>query len=80
MWGEEQQQAFNSIKMGLMEATALAQPDTEGKFVLDADASGVAVSGVLHQWQGPPENRKLRPIVFGRKKLTPTQTKYGAPK
>ena len=63
-----------------MEATALAQPDTEGEFVLDTDASGVAISGILHQWQGPPESRKLRPIVFGSKKLTSTQAKYGAPK
>ena len=29
LWEEEQQQAFNSIKVTLMEATALAQPDTE---------------------------------------------------
>ena len=80
LWGEEQQRAFNSIKVALMEATALAQPDTEGEFVLDTDASGVAISGILHQWQGPPESRKLRPIVFGSKKLTSTQAKYGAPK
>ena len=80
LWGEEQQRAFNSIKVALMEATALAQPDTEGEFVLDTDASGVAISGILHQWQGPPESRKLRPIVYGSKKLTSTQAKYGAPK
>ena len=43
LWGEEQQRAFNSIKVALMEATALAQPDTEGEFVLDTDASGVAI-------------------------------------
>ena len=52
----------------------------EGEFVLDTDASGVAISGILHQWQGPPESRKLRPIVFGSKMLTSTQAKYGAPK
>ena len=49
LWGEEQQQAFNSNKVALMEATALTQPDTDGEFVLDADASGVAISGILHQ-------------------------------
>ena len=36
-----------------IEGTALAQPDSEGEFVLDTDASGVAKSGTLHQWQGP---------------------------
>ena len=38
-----------------MEATALAQPDSEWEIVLDTDASGVAISGILHQWQGPPQ-------------------------
>ena len=80
LWGQGQQQAFNKLQLALIEATVLAQPDSEGEFVLDTDASGVAISGILHQWQGPPENSKLRPIVFGSKKLTATQAKYGAPK
>ena len=36
-WGSEQQQAFNEIKNALIEATALAQPDSDGEFVLDTD-------------------------------------------
>ena len=79
-WGPEQQTAFNEIKKALIEATALAQPDSEGEFVLDTDASAVAISGILHQWQGPPGERRLRPIVYGSKKLITTQAKYGAPK
>ena len=31
--GSEQQRAFNEIKKALIEATALAQPDSEGEFV-----------------------------------------------
>ena len=79
-WGPEQQKAFNEIKKALIEATALAQPDSEGEFVLHTDASAVAISGILHQWQGPPGERRLKPIVYGSKKLTTTQAKYGAPK
>ena len=79
-WGSEQQKAFNEIKKALIEATALAQPDSEGEFVLDTDADAVAISGILHQWQGPPGERRLRPIVYGSKKLTTTLAKYGAPK
>ena len=79
-WGPEQQKAFNEIKKALIEATALAQPDSEGEFVLDTDASAVAISGILHQWQGAPGERRLRPIIYGSKKLTTTQAKYGAPK
>ena len=30
--------------------------------------------------QGPPGQRRLRPLVYGSKKLTTTQAKYGAPK
>ena len=78
-WGPEQQKAFNEIKKALIEATALAQPDSEGEFVLDTDASSVAISGILHQWQGPPGQRRLRPIVYGSKKLTTTQANYEAP-
>ena len=79
-WGDEQQQAFNAVKLALIEATALAQPDSEGEFVLDTEASAVAISGILHQWQGPPGERRLRPILYGSKKLNATQAKYGAPK
>ena len=79
-WGDEQQQAFNDIKLGLIEPTALAQPDSEGEFLLDTDASAVAISRILHQWQGLPGERRLRPIVYGSKKLNATQAKYGAPK
>ena len=79
-WGPDQQKAFNEIKTALIEATALAQPDSEGEFVLDTDASAVAISGILHQWQGAPGERRLRPIIYGSKKLTITQAKYGAPK
>ena len=73
LWGGDQQQAFKGTKVALIEATAFAQPNFEGEFVLDTDASGVAISSILHQWQGPP-------IVFGSKKLTSTQAKYMAPK
>ena len=79
-WGDEQQQAFNAVKLALIEANALAQPDSEGEFVLDTDANAVAISGILHQWQGPPGEKRLRPIVYGSKKLNATQAKYGAPK
>ena len=79
-WGPEQQKAINEIKKALIKATALAQPDFEGEFVVDTDASAVAISGILHQWQGAPGERPLRPIIYGSKKLTTTQSKYGAPK
>ena len=80
VWGSEQQLVSNEIKNALIDATALAQPDSDCDFVLDTDASAVAISGILHQWQGPSGERRLRPIVYGSKNLTATQAKYGAPK
>ena len=47
-WGSEQQQDFSEIKLALIDATALAQPDSDGEFVLDTDTSAVAISGILH--------------------------------
>ena len=79
-WGSEQQQAFNEIKMALIEATALAKPDSEGEIVLHTDASAVAISGILHQWQGPPGDKRPLAIVYSSKKLIAIQAKYGVPK
>ena len=62
-WGPDQQKAFNEVKTALIEATALAQPDSEGEFVLDTDASAVAISGILHQWQGAPGERRTTPTT-----------------
>ena len=78
-WGAEQQKAFNEIKKASIEATALAQPDSEGDFVLDTDASAVAISGILHQWQGPPGQRCLRPIVHYSKKTDHYLSKVRSP-
>ena len=68
------------MKLALIEATALAKPDSENEIVLDTDDSAVAISGVLYQWQGPQGERRLRPIVYRSKKLKATQAKCGAPK
>ena len=63
-----------------MDATALAAPNDTGKFVLDTDASAVAIAGILHQEQEWEGKTVLRPIHFGSKTLSQTQMKYGAPK
>ena len=55
-----------------MSAEVLALPRKEGMFVLDTDASNVAVGGVLSQRQ----NGTLRPIAFASKRLIAAQRKY----
>ena len=79
-WKENHQEAFDSVKQALADATALAAPNEEGRFVLDTDASAVAIAGILHQEQQYNGKTILRPIVYGSKSLTRTQMNYGAPK
>ena len=49
-------------------------------FVLDTDASVVAISGILHQEQEWNGRTVLRPIAYESKVLSDTEMKYGAPK
>ena len=49
-------------------------------YVLDTDASVVAISGILHQEQEWNGRTVLRPIAYGSKVLSETEMKYGAPK
>ena len=49
-------------------------------YVLDTDASVVAISGILHQEQEWNGKTFLRPIAYGSKVLSDTEMKYGSPK
>ena len=55
-------------------------PTEKGMFVLDTDASVVAISGILHQEQEWNGRTVLRPIAYGSNVLSDTEMKYGAPK
>ena len=50
-WSEEAQAAFENIKRELREAQVLGMLTEMGMYVLDTDASVVAISGILHQEQ-----------------------------
>ena len=58
----------------------LGMPTEKGMYVLDTDASVVAISGILHQEQEWNGRTVLRPIAYGSKVLSDTEMKYGAPK
>ena len=79
-WEDRHQEAFDSVKRALADATILAAPNEQGRFVLDTDASTVAIAGILHQEQEHNGKTILRLIVFGSNSLTRTQLNYGAPK
>ena len=78
-WNDEAQVAFENIKRELCEAPVLGMPTEDGIYVLDTDASVVAISGILHQEQEWNGRTVLRPIAYGSKVLSETEMKYGAP-
>ena len=79
-WNDEAKVAFENIKWGLCEAPVLGMPTEKGMYVLDLDASVVAISRILHQEQEWNGRTVLRPIAYGSKVLSDTEMKYGAPK
>ena len=79
-WNNAAEESFQRIKKELCEAPVLGMPTEKGMYVLDTDASVVAISGILHQEQEWNGKTVLRPITYGSKVLSDTETKYGAPK
>ena len=79
-WENKHQGVFDSVKQALADATILAAPNEQGRFVLDIDASTVALASILHQEQEQNGKTILRHIVYGSKSLTKTQLNYRAPK
>ena len=76
VWGETEEAAFQECKQRLCEAPILAFPNFDQSaepFILDVDASGEAVGGVLSQRQ----DGKERVIAYGSKALSRTQKNYG---
>ncbi len=71
-WGKAQQEAFEQLKKQLAEDVILTIPTNEGKFRVEADASGGAIGAVLSQEQ----DGKWRPVSFLSKSLSVTERNY----
>ena len=72
IWGDRQMQAFEALKSCLISAPVLAPPRDEGTYVLDTDASDVAVGYVLQQEQ----DGQLRVIAYASKALSDAERRY----
>ena len=79
-WDDEAQKAFEILKTALTTAPILALPNETGRFVLDTDASRVAISGILHQWQKINGKDKLVVINYASRGLKGSERKYSAAK
>ena len=68
-WGEDCEQAFQSLKEKLTSAPVLAYADFNKTFILEVDASHGGLGAVLSQEQ----SGKVRPIAFASRGLRPTE-------
>ena len=71
-WSTQRQEAFNFLKEALITASILAMSQDEGMFMLDVDASDLAVGAVLQQMQGDI----LRVIGYASRIFNTCERKY----
>ncbi|NOZ55185.1 MAG: DDE-type integrase/transposase/recombinase [Calditrichaeota bacterium] len=71
-WSTEQDTAFELLKSKFINTPVLRYPRRTGKFILDTDASGFAISGVLSQEQDGVEV----PLSFASNTLNKAQRNY----
>ena len=71
-WTEACQNSFDEIVGRLTDAPVLAYPDPNEPFILDTDASGVGIGGVLSQ----NINGEERVIAYASKTLSKSQRNY----
>ena len=74
------QDTFEMLKTLLTTAPVLGLPEEDGLFILDTDASLVAIAAVLSQRQTRNGIEKEVPIAYASKSLSPTEQRYGAAK
>ena len=79
-WNDEAQVSFEKIKQKFCETLVLGKPTEKVMFVLDTDASVVAIWGILQQEQQGSRRTVLRSLAYGSKVLSDTEMEYGAPK
>ncbi|XP_073491307.1 uncharacterized protein [Aquarana catesbeiana] len=73
-WSSQAQAAFEKLKGLFTSASILKHPDPALPFVLEVDASEIAVGAVLSQRQGP--KALLFPVAFFSRKLSSSERNY----
>ena len=73
-WGEAQASSFEQLKLAIANPPVLATADFSRRFIIQTDASSVAVAAVLLQQF--PEGRK--PIAYASRTLNDQERKYSA--
>jgi len=71
-WAEEQQMAYDNLKLLLASRPILHLPDMQKTFVLRTDASNYALGAVLLQ----SHDGEMHPIAYASRKLLPRECRY----
>ena len=74
-WTDEMQKAFERLKFKLTSPPVLAFPDFDQPFVVETDASSVAVGAVLTQRK---EDKRVQPIQYASRTMTSAERNYSA--
>ena len=72
IWSEDCQRAFEELKSRLVTSPIMAYPLDSGQYLLDTDASDVAIGAVLSQTQ----NGELKVIAYASRTLNKAERKY----
>lgn len=73
-WGSQQQAAFETLKRAFLTEPILRYPDPARPFVVETDASDVAIGAVL--LQAAEDGGVLFPCAYLSRKLTPSERNY----
>ena len=71
-WTEECQEAFAKLKEHLSQSPVLIDPDSSSEFILDTDASHLAIGAVLSQMV----DRKEHPVAYFSRTLNQPEQQY----
>jgi hypothetical protein len=74
VWGPEQQQAFDDLKLAIVNPPVLCMPDFSRRFILQTDTSSSAVAAVLLQ----EVDGFRQPIAYASRTLTSPERNFSA--
>lgn len=72
VWTNTHTESLVALKEAVITAPCLSYPQDEGHYILDTDASHIAIAGCLYQMQ----NGQEKPIAFSSHTLLPEQKRY----
>jgi hypothetical protein len=83
-WGQEKQQAFETLRNAMIDKLVLQQPDFTRPFYLLTDTSAYGMGAILSQERGPTNQTsqntnckpKLHPVAYYSATFTETERNY----